>query len=124
MATDLNTNIICPTHGPQKHWNRIGMCGICERKAFNIGWKIKHPFERRYVMAALGFGDVSDAKMPKDFEGTFDYEGVVLKVYPSKIHPVVGYKSSKHRVFAVCVCGREIPFGRIHQHLPACKGGK
>lgn len=28
---------------------------------------------------------------------------------------------SKHRLFVVCACGRNIPFGRIHQHSKACK---
>ncbi len=92
-----------------------------DKEAFEIKWKANHPFDRKYVLEALGFKNQGDAKMPKDFEGVFDYNGVVLKVYPSKPQ---GHKSSKHRIFAVCVCGREIPFGRINQHLPACKGGK
>ena len=28
---------------------------------------------------------------------------------------------AKHRVFAVCNCGRHVPFGRLRQHFKACK---
>lgn len=30
-------------------------------------------------------------------------------------------KIAKHRIFIVCDCGRNIPFGRFHQHKPYCK---
>lgn len=32
------------------------------------------------------------------------------------------HKSSKHRIFIVCDCGREVPAGRLHQHV--CKESK
>jgi hypothetical protein len=32
-----------------------------------------------------------------------------------------GKKSSAHRIMVQCPCGREVPFGRMHQHGPACK---
>jgi hypothetical protein len=28
---------------------------------------------------------------------------------------------AKHRVFAVCNCGRHVPFGRLGQHFKACE---
>lgn len=34
-----------------------------------------------------------------------------------------GPNRGKHRIFAVCHCGRHIPFGRMGQHYRKCKGG-
>jgi hypothetical protein len=114
----------CPKHGKQTHWNKVGECGICQREVFEIGWKAKHPWDRKYVLEALGFKNTGDAKMPKDFECTQTvYNGHILRVYPSK-PKANGGKTSKHRIFVVCNCRREVPFGRMEQHLPACRGGK
>jgi hypothetical protein len=75
-------------------------------------------------------------KMPLDFAGTFanhllmDHYGnpffvVDLTVMPSQLGPLVTTydktekrrKSSTHRIFAACGCGRSIPVGRLIQHL-------
>lgn len=52
--------------------------------------------------------------------------GVPVTVQPKAAPEYYRYsnrpiKSSKHRVFAQCDCGRQIPFGRLGQHRKACK---
>jgi hypothetical protein len=53
--------------------------------------------------------------------------GLMLDVYckprnPSNEPNQWGYRrrDSSHRVIAWCPCGREIPFGRLGQHMKAC----
>lgn len=77
-------------------WGKITMAYNCDRddviKAF--GLNPSHP-------------------IPKDLEGTTEYNGVtyILRVSPDP-------KRRKHRVFAVCPhCKLAIPFGRMCQHV-------
>lgn len=63
------------------------------------------------LLPLLGFKPSSP--IPLDFEGIFTIQGVKVVV---KKPPVKGRR--KHRIFAVCPdCSREIPAGRLHQHV-------
>lgn len=42
-----------------------------------------------------------------------------LPVY-CKPKPAAGVRWG-HRVFAICNCGKHVPFGRLNQHFKACK---
>lgn len=39
-----------------------------------------------------------------------------VQVYVKPIVRVKGTKSSRHRVYVICECGRHVPAGRLHQH--------
>lgn len=56
---------------------------------------------------SCGINGVRIVVVPKGPVETYRYNG----------RPV---KSSKHRVFAECDCGRLIPFGRLGQHRKSC----
>lgn len=61
------------------------------------------------------------AKLPKEGMPEREIQGVRVYVKPSTF---VGRGYSRgglrHRVFAICDCGRHVPVGRLHQHK--CKG--
>lgn len=70
-------------------------------------------------------------ELPPDEHGRRRYEMVMdesnhMGTFTVKIRSSASFvrdgrrvKVSKHRVFVVCDCGREIPFGRMHMHV--CK---
>lgn len=100
--------------------------------------------EKILLLAGLDDGKVrkGDVKLPRDFTGTFD--NVLLPA--ANYHPGNGaaphlpgtytvkvytqnnlatprdtrrHNSPRHRVLVVCPkCEREIPYGRLHQHMP------
>jgi hypothetical protein len=71
-------------------------------------------------------------KVPADHEGTYynipvysdcsikePWAQVTVRVYSAE-DTVDFRKSSLHRIMVVCGCGNHVPFGRMHQHAPAC----
>lgn len=100
-----------------------------------------YPFEaaspyRQISLKALRIALCGFDKMPLDFSGNFpdtlllDHYGspvavVDLTVTASQLGPLVKTydgtqkrrKSSTHRIFAACGCGRSVPVGRLIQHL-------
>lgn len=80
-------------------------------------------FQMERYLTDAGFMHASKL-LPKS--GAFGLHGVLIKVAPPP--PAEYYardgrkiKSSKHRVFATCDCGRDVPFGRLGQHRKACR---
>lgn len=89
------------------------------------------------LLSELAGGVAWGEKIPADFSGVFE---VVLPHYDQRFHqdgnpvpgglwtvtvnpshdPANGHKSSKHRVMITCRCGQSVPYGRLHQHMPAC----
>jgi hypothetical protein len=64
--------------------------------------------------AAFGFKHTSP--VPKDAEGVVTVGGIELRLTRP---PVAG--RSKHRILARCPCClREVPAGRLHQHVGVC----
>jgi hypothetical protein len=69
-------------------------------------------------------------KLPADYENRFeqvalyssrlmrpeDYMGLGTVIIHKSVPRSDGSKSSTHRVFILCPCGREIPAGRTSQH--------
>lgn len=78
---------------------------------------------------------LKSAKVPPDFEGVFPdtpvYEGphdgdgpwayLTLEVFPAETVKSRPSRKFGHRIYVVCKCGRRVPTGRYHQHLPACQ---
>jgi hypothetical protein len=60
----------------------------------------------------LGVG----SKLPPEGLPEREIQGVRVYVTPSISGGTRATKSSKHRVFAICECGRHIPVGRLRQH--------
>jgi hypothetical protein len=88
-----------------------------------------HPFKNRINIPMLRYHLCFNRnKLPKEF----DFLGDVpvysdykepLGLYRIKVYPHIPQrdeyeflKSSKHRIFVLCSCGREIPAGRVTQH--------
>jgi hypothetical protein len=75
------------------------------------------PMKHKSVLPDLGFGHIlADIGYSQPFH-------VTLYCKPKVIHPNPSWrnKSSKHRVIAICHCGRHVPFGRMGQHYkPEC----
>lgn len=94
--------------------------------------------DRRRLYEALGHPGRAD-KLPADFAGEFtipvsakgyycdgdpEYWGEVTVVVkpsvPGRRPNGLPYKSSAHRTFVKCGCGKLVPTGRYHQHFPTC----
>ena len=61
----------------------------------------------------LGLGTSAGAKIPSAYSGEHVLDGLTYRVKPAGHKP--GSRRA-HRVFVVCVCGTEVPAGRIRQH--------
>jgi hypothetical protein len=77
---------------------------------FHQAWKMYDliPMKHKSILPDEGF-----ATRDVDITGN----GMIMPVYCKPKG-----KGSKHRVFVICDCGRDIPFGRMGQHFPKCKG--
>lgn len=111
-----------------------------------IDWNCAISRKRLFLELAIAAGlkPFTGNKLPTAFQGTFTVP-VFKSSWPEDAPPwgrldiVVkpgkktvripqatgGYqlraaKSSAHRTFVQCPCGREIPTGRYHQHVPSC----
>lgn len=58
-------------------------------------------------------------RLPDEGMSVREIQGVQVYVLPRA--PKNGRKSSRHRVMAICNCGRIVPVGRLHQHK--CEAG-
>jgi hypothetical protein len=69
-------------------------------------------------------GDAPEEIMAYEPWGRFD---IVVKQSRAYTQPRVNMRTGKtvkvsnHRIFFRCQCGKLIPVGRSHQHLPTCK---
>ena len=88
---------------------------------FKQAWKMYPllPMEKGKLPDA-GFGvrtlEIGDGNwsVPSDFQ-------VYCKPRVIQANPSWKNKSSKHRVYVICDCGRHVPFGRMGQHYtPKC----
>jgi hypothetical protein len=88
------------------------------------------------ILAALGGLPEKTTKLPATFHGVFLVElphynqkfypnqppvpGGPYNVYVSETKSTGNRKTSAHRIHVECHCEKLIPFGRLHQHMPAC----
>jgi hypothetical protein len=87
-----------------------------------------HPFTHRVNVPLLRRRMFGNSKIPKDASIERIVQDVPMQYAEDKImsltvHPHIErkdkygrIKSSKHRIFVLCSCGREIPIGRVTQH--------
>lgn len=62
------------------------------------------------LLGLKGTSQYPDAGIPEQV-----IHGVRVYVKP-RVKDVLHRHGSKHRAFAICVCGRHVPVGRLHQH--------
>lgn len=100
-------------------------------------YRVRRDWLTRRLLALAGIflksdPDRNSTKLPANFEGTFHKISVpaarhdrhyvpgfwTVKVYTTEQRRNHHGHSARHRVFLVCpACQREIPSGRLHQHL-------
>jgi hypothetical protein len=85
-----------------------------------------HPFPDSINVRELRERLVHYNKLPKDYSfgpqimTLFNTWNTAARDYNIIVKPHVprtdGRRASKHRIFVLCSCGREIPIGRVTQH--------
>jgi hypothetical protein len=102
---------------PEENKNLVALCQTLNEHGCtphpNWHWMNKAKFLRETV--GIPYNDAM--KLPPAFEGEIKFMG--FKIVVKKTFAVSRRKVSNHRVFVCCPCGREIPLGRISQHLYA-----
>ena len=89
----------------------------------------RYKIDRRFLLEALGLPrkisphyQAEQRRVPVA-DGPVNFSWSYGKVW-GYVHIMIhtgGNKSSAHRIMVQCPCGREVPFGRMHQHGPTCK---
>ena len=72
------------------------------------GWRV----QSWDMLALLGVKRLPAEGMPER-----EVQGVRVFVLPRREFRPGERKRSSHRIMARCVCGRVVPFGRLHQHV-------